>query len=91
MPYRLLFTESYNRRARRFLKRRPDLMKQYEKTLELLQLNPGHPSLRLHRLKGRLSDLYSVSINLTYRITIDFLIDQETIIPIDVGSHDEVY
>ena len=91
MPYRLLFTESYNRRARRFLKRHPDLTKQYEKTLELLQLNPGHRSLRLHRLKGRLSDLHSVSISLTYRITIDFLIDQETIIPIDIGSHDEVY
>ena len=91
MPCRLLFTESYNRRARRLLKRHPELTKQYEKTLELLQLNPGHSSLRLHRLKGRLQDLHSVSINVTYRITLEFLIDGKTIIPIDIGTHDEVY
>ena len=91
MPCRLLFTESYNRRARRFLKHHPELTKQYEKTLELLQLYPSHPSLRLHRLKGRLQDLHSVSINITYRITLEFLIDGETIIPIDIGTHDKVY
>ena len=50
MPYRLLFTESYNRCARRFLKRHPQLINQYSKTLELLELDPIHPSLRLHRL-----------------------------------------
>ena len=88
---RLLFTESYTRRARRFLKRHPELKRQYAKTLELLQLNPRHHSLRLHRLKGKLGDLHSVSINLTYRITIDFIIHEDTIILVDVGSHDEVY
>jgi len=91
MPYKIVYTDSYTKRAVRFLKKHPDVLKQYEKTLTLLELNPHHPSLRLHRLKGKLSDLHSVSINISYRITITFLITEKTIVPIDVGSHDEVY
>lgn len=91
MAYRLVFTESYSRRAIRFIRKHPEVRRQYEKTLQLLELNPFHPSLRLHRLKGRLKDLHSASINLQYRITIEFLIDGATIIPVTVGSHDEVY
>lgn len=66
-------------------------MSQYEKTLKLLELNPYHPSLRLHKLRGKLSELYSVSINISYRISIIFLIKDDKIIPVDIGSHDEVY
>ena len=90
MP-RLIFTESYIRRAKRFAKRHPELLGQYEKTLRLLETNPSHPSLRLHKLSGKLEDLYSVSINISYRITLEFLISEDTIIPIQVGSHDLVY
>ncbi len=90
MP-RILFTEQYEKRAKRFAKRHPDMLRQYEKTLLLLEANPHHPSLRLHTLKGKLSDVYSVSINLSYRISMEFLIETDMIIPIDIGTHDEVY
>ena len=91
MAYKLIFTESYTRRVLRFIRKHPDMRPQYEKTLRLLELNPFHPSLRLHKLKGRLSDLHSVSINMAYRITLEFLIEGDTIIPVAVGPHDEVY
>jgi mRNA-degrading endonuclease YafQ of YafQ-DinJ toxin-antitoxin module len=91
MPYQLLFTDEYTRRALRFLKRHPNLKAQYTKTLALLEANPHHPSLRLHALSGRLSGLHSVSINLSYRITLELLIDGQRIIPINVGDHDAVY
>lgn len=42
-------------------------------------------------LNGKLSKLYSVSINISYRIFIIFLIEDDKIIPIDLGSYDEVY
>ena len=77
--------------AKKFVKKHPELLSQYAKTLKLLELNPFHPSLRLHKLTGKLSELYSVSINMTYRISIDFIIDDKKIIPINVGKHDEVY
>jgi len=89
--YRIVFTESYARRAVKFIRRHPQLLGQYEKTLKLLELNPFHPSLRLHKLRGSLADLYSVSINLSYRITIEFIIEGRTIIPVNVGPHDLVY
>jgi len=91
MAYPLVFTEQYTRRAAKFLKRHPDLARQYEKTLELLQVNPHHPSLRLHALSGRLDGLHSVSINLSYRITLELLVSQAEVIPVNVGDHDGVY
>jgi mRNA-degrading endonuclease YafQ of YafQ-DinJ toxin-antitoxin module len=91
MSYTLVFTDQYNRRAARFLKRHPQVREQYRKTLMLLQANPHHPSLRLHALSGKLSGLHSVSINLSYRITLELLIRDEQIVPINVGDHDAVY
>jgi len=87
----IIYTDSYIKRAKKFIKKHPELTSQYEKTLKLLELNPNHPSLRLHRLHGKLSELYSVSINISYRISIDFFIEDNKIIPVDIGSHDEVY
>lgn len=89
--YRIVFTESYTRRAIRFFRKHPEIQRQYEKTLQLLEINRFHPSLRLHKLSGRLQDVHSVSINRSYRITLEFLITDATIIPVDVGSHDAVY
>lgn len=91
MAWQLVFTEQYNRRAARFLRLHPDAAGQYVKTLKLLEANPHHPSLRLHPLKGKLSGLHSVSINLGFRITLEMLITESEIVPINVGNHDEVY
>ncbi len=91
MSWSLVFTERYNRRAARFLRRHPDLKEAYRKTLLLLEANPHHPSLRLHALKGKLQGMHSVSINLSYRISLELLIEGQTVIPIDIGDHDVVY
>lgn len=91
MIWQLVFTSQYNRRAARFLKRHPELEPVYSKTLRLIEANPYHPSLRLHALKGKLAGLQSVSINMSYRITIEMIITDREIIPINVGDHDELY
>ncbi len=91
MSYRLIYPDSYLRRAKKFLKKHPEIRGQYQKTLQLLELNPHHPSLRLHRLQGRLAALSSVSINMSYRIVLEILIQDNDIILIDVGHHDHVY
>lgn len=91
MSYSLVFTEAYNRRAARWLKKHSDVRQQYLKTLQLLEANPFHPSLRLHSLSGKLQGVHAVSINLSYRITLELLIQDEQIIPVNVGDHDTVY
>jgi len=88
---KIIYSDSYKKKAKKFIKKHPDLVLQYEKTIELLELNPHHLSLRLHKLTGKLSDLYSVYINITYRLSIEFLIQDEKIIPVDIGTHEEVY
>ncbi len=91
MSYKIVFTERYTRIAARFLQRHPDMARAYVKTLALLEVNPQHPSLRLHALGGRLVGVHSVSINLPSRITIHLLITEREIVPLDLGDHDAVY
>ena len=91
MRYRLIFTDSYKKRAKRFARQHPEIKEQYRKTLLLLAHNPYHPSLRLHPLKGKLVALQSVSIKLSYRITLEMIITEKEIILVNVGNHDEVY
>ena len=91
MPYSLIFTESYEKIEKRFLKRHPDLLDRHHKTLAILEQDPFHPSLRLHALEGRLAGLYAVSINLQYRITLELELREQEVILVSVGSHGEVY
>ena len=91
MAYQLVFTDRYTRIAKRFLQRHPEMVRAYTKTLALLALNPQHPSLRLRAMGGRLAGLHSVSFNLAYRITLQVLVSDQQIIPVDVGDHDAVY
>ena len=42
MPYQLVFTQDYLRRALRFLQRHPELKNQYAKTLALLERTQAH-------------------------------------------------
>ncbi|MDW7739049.1 MAG: plasmid stabilization protein [Bacillota bacterium] len=89
--HKIIYTDNYNKKAAAFLKKHPELTNQYSKTLKLLELNPGHPSLKLHKLKGSYADLYGASININYRISLLFIIHDDLIIPVNVGSHDDVY
>ena len=91
MAYQLIYPDSYIKRAKKFLRKHPEIHAQYRKTLELLELNPKHPSLRLHALDGHLKGLSSVSINMSYRIVLELVIKDEEIILINIGSHDQVY
>lgn len=87
LMFRIEFTKLYNKRVKSFLLKHPDLERKYEKTIRLLESNPYHPSLRLHKLSGNNEGLSAVSIDLSYRITIEFLIIDKVIIPIDIGGH----
>ena len=86
----IVYTDSYLKRAKKFIKNHPELISQYEKTLKVLEINPNHPSLKLHKLHGKLAGLHAVSINISYRISIYLYIEKDKIIPVDIGSHDVV-
>ncbi len=91
MSYKILQSDKYLKKAAKFFKKHPNLLDKYAKTIKQLEIDPFYPSLRLHKLKGDLSEYYSVSIDMSYRIVIDLIITDKEIILLDIGSHDEVY
>ena len=54
------------------------------------QKNPFDKKLKTHKLSGSLKGSWAFSINYSYRIIFEF-IDDNTILLIDIGTHDEVY
>lgn len=89
--HEIRFAEGYEKKVIKFFKKHKDLLEKYKKTIELLHADPTHPSLRVHKLQGKMHPFSSVSINMKYRIIIDFIIIDEVIVLIDIGSHDDVY
>ena len=91
MVYKLIITDEYFKKVKKFIKKHPDVLKKYIKAMELLEINPYHPSLRLHKLEGKLKNYCSISITMEYCIVIDFIIKKNEIVLIDIGLRDEVY
>ncbi|SMC10052.1 type II toxin-antitoxin system RelE/ParE family toxin [Nitratiruptor tergarcus] len=91
MSYKLVYDDTFIKKTAKIIKKNPSMKDRINKTLHLLEDNPYHPSLRLHKLRGKLKEYYSVSISMSYRIVIDLIITDKEIILLDIGSHDEVY
>ncbi|MBN2767518.1 MAG: type II toxin-antitoxin system RelE/ParE family toxin [Campylobacterales bacterium] len=91
MNYKIVITEHYFKKLKKFIKKHPEVLDRYIKMIEILEIDPFHPSLRIHKLKGKLKEYHSISINMQYRVVIDFIIDDGMIIPINIGIHDDVY
>ena len=57
--------------------------------IDIFLVDPFTPSLKTHKLTGRLCDCYSFSISYRLRVLFRF-IDDQTVEFIDVGGH-EIY
>jgi len=86
---------SFKRSFKRLVKKNPQLQDRILAVLELLGNDPFHPSLKSHKLTGKLEGLWSCSVAYDCRIIFAFKNDEETgndlIVLTDIGSHDEVY
>lgn len=77
------------------IKKTPELQNKITSVLSLLAKDPFTPSLKSHKLTGKLNDLWSCSVSYDCRIIFIFSQDEDSeeslIILVDIGSHDEVY
>jgi len=89
--YQLVWTNTFSRTARKFLKKNPDLRGEFERTLKQLEEDPDHPRLRLHPLRGRLAGKHAVSLTYSHRIVLMLVLDEGEIVLLDVGTHDQAY
>ena len=69
-----------------FIKLPSKIQKKAEKCRKLLLANLLHPSLRLHKLKGKMAGKWSISVDRKYRIIFRAL-DDGIILFISIGLH----
>jgi addiction module RelE/StbE family toxin len=91
----LIWSSAFTRALKRLVRQNPQLRSLVEQTLQQLAEEPFAPTLRTHKLKGDLSDRWSCSIDYSNRIVFKFVhnfdTDEEEILLLTLGSHDDVY
>jgi addiction module RelE/StbE family toxin len=92
---KIAWTPKSLRAFKRIIRKHPNFRPLIEQTLRQLAEDPFHPSLHTHKLKGDLSNIWSCSIDYSYRILFEFVENpedrEEAILLLNLGSHDEVY
>lgn len=91
MSFALVTTQHFERRARKFLRKHPDLRQALRDTLDDLNRDPFQPKLKLHSLSGNLGGAQAVSLTYSYRLTLQVRVTEQEVVLLDIGSHDEVY
>ena len=86
---------SFKRSFKRLTRKNSQLQDKILDILELLSKDPFTPSLKSHKLSGKLDGLWSCSVAYDCRVIFAFRKDTTTeedlIVLIDIGTHDEVY
>jgi mRNA-degrading endonuclease YafQ of YafQ-DinJ toxin-antitoxin module len=91
MSFVLVTTQHFERRARKFLRKHPDLRSALRDTLDDLSRDPFQSKLKLHPLSGSLTGVQAVSLTYSYRLTLLVRVTEWEIVLLDIGTHDEVY
>ena len=89
--FALVWTDTFTRTARKFLRRHPRMEGIFEDVLRQLETDPHAPRLRLHPLKGQHRGKHAVSLTYECRIVLILRLTPKEIVLLDVGAHDEVY
>lgn len=86
---RIETTPRFERRLIAFLRAHPDFRERTRGLIDRLSENPFNPRNKTHKLSGKLKEFWGADITWSYRIV--FLLTDENITLINIGSHDEVY
>jgi len=93
MNRRLLQSPAFIRTARRVLKRSPHFDEAIRIALQMLSEDAFHPTLKTHELKGDLSGRWASSVAYDLRVVFRLVQheNEEAILLMSIGTHDEVY
>lgn len=75
---------------KRYIKLPHGIRKRFKERRDVFTLNPFDPILQNHALQGKYQGYRSISITGDYRAVYK-LIDKDTIIFVDLGTHSELY
>lgn len=86
---RIKTTTRFDRRLKSFVTSHPELRNKTLDLIDRLALDPFHSLNKAHMLTGTLKGIWAADINYHYRML--FLISDDAVTLVNVGSHDEVY
>jgi addiction module RelE/StbE family toxin len=92
---RVIWDPGFRRALKRRTKNQPQLAAKVIAVLSTLAIDPFALSLKTHKLQGDLGGLWSCSVEYDFRLIFRFETladdDEDAIVLIDAGSHDDVY
>jgi addiction module RelE/StbE family toxin len=89
----LLPSSSFSRTLSRLVKSDPQISGKLLKAMNQLAVDAFHPSLKTHKLSGKLDGCWACSVGHDLRIIFDLNRQgqQECVVLISIGTHDKVY
>lgn len=92
---RLAWGSSFRRAFKRKTRKDPHLRRRILDVIERLTRDAFDPRLKTHKLRGKLEGLWACWVEYDCRIVFTFEpdpeCDEDMIVLIDIGTHDEVY
>jgi len=86
---RIFLSQNFLKKYKKITRRNIKLKEKISKKIFVFKMNPTHPSLKLHRLKGKMVDDWSIAVEGDLRIIFTYI--DEGILLVDLGKHEEVY
>lgn len=82
---------SYSNKFKKQYKKLPNIIQnKFKERVNLFLINQNSEILRIHKLQGRLDDLYSLNVTGDVRAIFD-RVSEEKIEFVAIGSHSELY
>ncbi len=90
---KLIRTKKFSKKYSKIFSKQPELISKIDNTLRKISANPFDESLRTHKLKGNLFDLYASIVTDDVRIIFDFVQEDNElcILLLTFGKLDDVY
>lgn len=87
------FSSPFKRAFKKRIKGKAELEARFWQKLAQFTVDPFDPSLKTHKLSGKLKDLWSFSLGYDERVIFYFTdeTDEKKAVFVDIGSHGDVY
>lgn len=82
------FDQNFIDKLKKLKTQNSTLFSKIHKQLSLFKENPRHPSLRTHQLKGKLKNVFSISVDRSFRLV---YVKNGEYLFFDLGFHSQIY
>lgn len=87
---KIIWDEGFKRKYKKIIKNNFNLRDKFWELTYLFEKEPFDNRLKTHKLTGKLKDLWAFRIDYDCRVIFKFINNNEVLF-IDIGGHDEVY